>query len=140
MCFLGYPPIIFYQLFFSLFDVFQVRISIRIETLWVLLLLQFSTHHFKLCILVLHGLKMCVWFRGYPPIIFYQLFHCFDLVFSRSSTGIDTLWVQLLEFFTNHFETMHICFTWSDDVQVVLGLSSYHTILKSQPYTDKAIT
>ena len=23
----------------------------------------------KLCIFVLHGLKMCVWFLGYPPII-----------------------------------------------------------------------
>ena len=40
---------------------------------------------------------------------------------------IDTLWAQLLlEFSTDHFETMHICFTWSEDVHLVLGLSSYY--------------
>ena len=27
-------------------------------------------------------------------------------------------------------QTMHICSTWSEDVSVVLGLSSYHTDLK----------
>ena len=37
---------------------------------------------------------------------------------------IDTLWAQLLlAFFTDHFETMHTCFTWSLDVRVVLGLN-----------------
>ena len=42
--------------------------------------------------------------------------------------GIDTLWAQLLiEVSTNHFETTHICCTWSEDVHVV---SSYHTDLK----------
>ena len=42
---------------------------------------SFPPFSFKLCILILHGLKMCVWFWGYPPIIFYQLFPLFDLVF-----------------------------------------------------------
>ena len=38
---------------------------------------------------------------------------------------IDTLWAQLLlEFSTDHFETMHTCSTWSVDVHVVLELSS----------------
>ena len=47
------------------------------------------------------------------------------------SIGIDTLQEQLLiEFSTDHFETMHICSTWSEDVHVVLGLSSYHSDLK----------
>ena len=60
-------------------------------------------------------------FWGYSPVIFINLFHFFDLVFSRS----DTLWAQLLlEFSTDHFETVHICSTWSADVHVVLGLSS----------------
>ena len=31
------------------------------------------------------------------------------------------MWAQLLEFSTDHFETMHICSTWSEDVPVVLG-------------------
>ena len=65
---------------------------------------------------------------------FYQPspFLVFDLVFSGPvSIGIDTLWPQLLmDFSTNHFETMHICSTWFEDVRVVFGLSSYHTDLK----------
>ena len=35
----------------------------------------------KLCILVLHSLKMCMWFWGYPLIIFYQPFNISDLFF-----------------------------------------------------------
>ena len=46
MCFWDYPPIMFYQLFFHFFDVFQVPISNRLDTLWVQLILQFSTYHF----------------------------------------------------------------------------------------------
>ena len=49
-----------------------------------------------------------------------------ELLFPGQITiRIDTLWAQLLlEFSTDHFETMHICSTWSVDVNVVLGLSS----------------
>ena len=95
---------------------------------------------FKLCIFVLHDLKMCVWFCGYPPIIFYQLFTLYTYFFPGPiSIGVDTLWAQLLlEFYTNHFKTMHICATWSEDVRVVSRLSSYHK--KAQPFTDKAMT
>ena len=132
ICFWGYPTFIFYQLFFLFFDVFQIPISIRIDTLCLQRILQFPPIVFKLCILVLHGLKMCMWFWDYPTFIFYQLFPPFDFVFSDPiSIGIDTLWAQLLlQFSTNHFETIHICSTWSEDVHVVFGLSSYHTDLK----------
>ena len=37
----------------------------------------------KLCILVLHSLKMCMWFWGYSPILFITFFYFFDLFFSR---------------------------------------------------------
>ena len=85
---------------------------------------------------------MCVWFLGYSPIIFYKLSpFFFDLEkFFPISTGIDTLWVQLLlEFPTNHFGIMHICSTWSEDVRVVLRLSSYCSDLKVTSFTDKAM-
>ena len=36
----------FLSTLFHFFDVFQVPINIRIDTLWVQLILQFSTHHF----------------------------------------------------------------------------------------------
>ena len=76
-------------------------------------------------------------------LFFINFFHFFDLIFPGPiCIGIDTLRVQLLlQFSTNHSETMHICSTWSEDVHVVLGLSSYHTDLKkSQLFTDKAMT
>ena len=51
-------------------------------------------------------------------------FYFFNLDFSRSiSIRIDILWAQLLDFSTNHLETMHTCSTWSEDLHVVLGLS-----------------
>ena len=80
----------------------------------------------KLCILVLHSLKICLWFWGYPPVIFYHFFHFFGLVFFPGpiSIRIDILWAHLLlDFSTDHLETMHSCSTWSEDVDVVLGLS-----------------
>ena len=60
----------------ALFHIFYLAlfpglISIGIDTLWSQLL-EFSTNHFetmKLCIFVLHCLKMCVWFWVYLPII-----------------------------------------------------------------------
>ena len=73
----------FLSTFFHFFNVFQVPISIKIYTLWVQLILQFPPIILKLYLLVLHGLKMCVWFWGYPPIICYQLFPLFDLIFSN---------------------------------------------------------
>ena len=61
-------------------------------------------------------------------------FHIFDLVFfvffvfflfsGHITIRIDTLLAQLLGFYIDNFETMHIWSTWSVDVHVVLGLSS----------------
>ena len=42
------------------------------------------------------------------------------------SIEIDTLWAQLLEFLPVIMKLLYICSTWSEDVCVVLGLSSYH--------------
>ena len=76
----------FLSTFYHFCDVFQIPISIRIDTLRVQLILQFSTHHFKLCILVLHGLKCACGFGVMLPLFFFiNFFHFFDLVFSRSS-------------------------------------------------------
>ena len=56
-------------------------------------------------------------FWGYIHIIFIIFPHFFDLVFPGPiSIGKDIF--CLLEFFTDHFETMHICSTWSEDVCV----------------------
>ena len=87
LLFTSYGPLsvlAIYQLKFLL-DVFQVPISIRIDTLWVQLTYRVPPIIFNLCILVLHGLKLCVWFWGYPPIIFYLLFPLFWLSFFRSN-------------------------------------------------------
>ena len=65
---------------------------------------------------------------GYLPIIFYQLLLRFDLVFPGSvSIRIDTLRAQhLLKFSTDHFETMRTSSSLSENVHVVLGLSSHY--------------
>ena len=109
---------------------FWFPISIRIDSLWALLLLDFSTDHLETCILVLHGLKICVWFWGYPIFFFFNS-HFFDLDFpgpiSTIRTRIDNLWAPIfIEFSTDHFKTMHTCFTWSVGVHVVLGSFSYY--------------
>ena len=75
-CLLGYPSIIFINFFFPLFRRFSGPISLRIDNLWVQLILQVSTYHFKLCIFVLHGLKMCGWSLGYLP-LFLSIFSTF---------------------------------------------------------------
>ena len=77
---------------------------------------------------------MCMWFWGYPPIIFINFFffffffffsflYFFDLVFQDLITiNLDLMWAQhLLDFSTDHLETMHTCSTWYEDVRVVLG-------------------
>ena len=81
MCFWVYPAIIFYY-FSPLFRCFSGPISIRIDTLWVQLSYSFPTIIFKLCIVVLRGLKVCVW-SEISSHYFYQLFR---LGFSRSIT------------------------------------------------------
>ena len=72
---------------------------------------------------------MCMWFWRYPPVIFYQQFSTFSTEYFPGpiSIRIDTLWAQiLLEFSTDHFETMNTCSTWSVDVHVGLVLSSHY--------------
>ena len=64
------------------------------------------------------------------PLFFYHLFRLFDLVFPCPITiRNDTLWAQLLEFPTGHFETIHISSTWSENVLIVLRLSYYYLLL-----------
>ena len=90
-------------------------------SLWAQLLLQFYTDLFESVFLSWSEDVHVVW--GYPPIIL--LFPLFrpGLITIR----IDTLWKQLLlQFSIDHFETMHTCSTQSENVHVVLGLSSYY--------------
>ena len=93
LCVWGYPPIIFHQFFpvfrlffsffffFFFFFFFSCQITIRIDTLCAQLFKRFPPIILKLCILVLHRLKMYMWFWGYPPII--NLFHFFDFFYVR---------------------------------------------------------
>ena len=74
MCFWGYPPIISYQLFRRCFS---CLISIRMIHYRHNSSYSFPIIIFKLCVLVLYDLKMCVWFWGYPPSIVYLLFPLF---------------------------------------------------------------
>ena len=61
------------------------------------------------------------------PLYFINFFLLFRLGFLGSITiRIDTLWTQFLpEFSTDHFETMHTCFTRSVNVYALLRLSSH---------------
>ena len=83
-----------------------------IDTFWAQRVLKFSTDHLKLSILVLQSLKICVWFWGYSPVMFYQPFPLFRLRFFsiQISIRIDILSLQfLLDFSTDYLETMHTC-------------------------------
>ena len=106
----------------------SIRRHNEMGSLWTQLLFNFFYPIFlKLCRCFCHGLKMYIWFWGYPPEIFINFFHFFNLVFFTGQIRIDTLWAQLLlEFSTDHFETMHTCSTWSVDAHVLLGLFSFY--------------
>ena len=71
----------FYQHFIHFF-VFSGPISIRIDPLWAQLNTSYSFTPiiFKLCILILHGLNMCVWFAGYSPVLLFFFFFFFFLL------------------------------------------------------------
>ena len=93
---------------------FPGSITIRIDTLWAQLLLEFSIDHFE----TMHTCS--TWsvdvhvVLGLSSRYFYQFFfYFFYFVFSRFvSIIMDTLWAQLLLGFpTDHFETMHTCST-----------------------------
>ena len=131
MCiwFWGYPPLFFinFFLFYYLIFFFSGQITIRIDTLRVQLFLEFSTHHFETrhtcstwCVDVLVALGLSSHF------FLINFFYFFNMFFPDSITiRIDTLWVQLLVGFSiDHFESMRTCSTFSEDVHVVLGLSS----------------
>ena len=63
-----------------------------------------------------------MWFLSYSPMIFYLLIPLFRLSFPGPiNTRLDTLWAHLLlDFSTDHLETIHTYSTWSEDVHVVL--------------------
>ena len=86
MWFWCYPPVMFSINFLTFFDLFfPGQITITIDTLWAQILLEFATDILKLCIRFKHSLKICMLFRVYPPIIFYQHFSTFwTCIFSRS--------------------------------------------------------
>ena len=69
---------------------------------------------------------MCMWFWGYPSFILSTFSAFLTYLFQGPVIiRIDILWAQLLlDFSTDHLENMHTCSTWSEDVHVVLGLSS----------------
>ena len=86
-------------------------LSTLFETLQVFLSYSENVH----VVLSLSSRYFC-----YQPFPFFQL-NCFP---GQITIRIFTLWAQLLlEFSTDHFDTMH---TWSVDVHVVLGFSSYY--------------
>ena len=64
-----------------------------------------------------------------PTIIFYQLLVLITFCFPGPIiTGIDTLWVLLLlEFSTDHFETIHICSICACGFGVILLLYGFKT-------------
>ena len=113
---LGLSSYYFYQLFRLIF--FPGPIPIRIYILWAKLLMDFPTDHLE----TMHTFS--TWSEYVRVVLGLScrfVFNFFHFVFpGQISIRIDILWVQLLlEFFTDHFETMHTCSTWSEDVRVV---------------------
>ena len=77
--------------FFNFFDALLGPVNIRIDTLWVQLILQFSTYNFNYAYLFYMVCGLGVILRLY----FINLFHFFDLVFQGPfSIGIDILLAQ----------------------------------------------
>ena len=103
----------FYQLFLLFrHNFFQIRPILK--TFWTQFRLEVSTNHFE----TMHTCS--TWSVNVHVVLilsshyFYQLFPLFLLSFFPGSISIriDTLWAQLfLEFSSDHFETMHTCFT-----------------------------
>ena len=98
-------------------------------SLWMQLLLQFLTDLFGTLQVFLSWSEDVHLVLGLSSHYYLSTFSNFyDLFFFSGpmTIRIDTLWEQLLlEFSTDHFETMHTCSTWSVDVHVALGLSSH---------------
>ena len=97
-------------------------------SLWTQLLLQFLTDLFESLQVFLSWSEdvHLVWGLGLSSRYFFlSTFPTyFGLVFFQ--VRLLCVWAQLLEFSTDHFETMHTCSTWSVDVHEVLELSSHY--------------
>ena len=103
-------------------------------SLWTQLLLQFLTHLFETLQMFLSWSEAAHLVLGLSSrYFFYQLFPLFRHFFSGQIINrIDTLLAQLLlEFSTDHFETMPTCSTWSEDVHAGLGLYSLNLLFLS---------
>ena len=91
------------------------------------LLLDFSTDHFETmhtCSTWSEDVHM-VW--GYPA-NFFQRFALFHLsLFQLLYDDVGSLWAQLLlQFYNKLFETLHVFLSCSENVHVLMGLSSHH--------------
>ena len=122
---------LFYQLFSTFSTLFfPFSITIRIDTLWAQLLLEFSTDHFE----TMHtcstssedGRLVLGFFSCYFLSTFILLFQ-FTFFPGLVKSRIDTLWAQLLLQSPDHFDAMHPCSTWSEDVRVVFGHPSINS-------------
>ena len=95
--------------------------------MWAQLLLGFSTDHFKTmhtCFTWSVNIDVVL---GLSSRYFLSTFVTFSTMFFFFFSGpicirIDILWAQLLlDFSTDHLESIQTCFTWSEDVHVVLS-------------------
>ena len=101
----------------------------ELGSLWTQLFLQFLTDHFETLQVFLSWSEDVHVVFGLSSHYFLSTFPTFFTYFfpGQIIIRIDTMWAQLLlEFSTDHFETMHTCFTWSVDVHMVLELSSHY--------------
>ena len=97
-----------------------------IGSLWTQLLLQLTNLFETLQVFLLWSEDVHrVW--GLFSFYFVSIFPLtrFQLFSGQITFRIDSLRTQLLEFSTDHFETMHNCSIWSVDVHMVWGLSSH---------------
>ena len=125
-----------FSTFFDLVSFFSGSITIRKDTLWAQLLLEFSTGHFETMhtcstwsvdVHVVLGLSSHYFILSAFTTFLTEFFLC------SISIRIDILWAQLLEISIDHFETMHTYFTKSEDVHAVLRLFSHYLFINFFP-------
>ena len=103
--------------------IFYPDYIVRGYLLWAQLLLQFCTCPivFKLCMCFPHGMRMCMWIGHNCWINFCHFFDIVNLVIFHPDyidRGYLLLAQLLLQFCTNCFETLHVLFSWYEDVHV----------------------
>ena len=119
--------LVFFFFFYNIFPLFRLscfQVRFVLDSLWAPPPIVIHRIFWSYASLFYMVWRCGCCFRIILLLFFLNFFHLFNWHFSRSDyVRIDTLWAQLLlQLSTDHFETMHTCSIWSEDVRVIFGL------------------